>query len=59
MDAKAAAAEAFVREPAAGSTLNVLGITHIYNRRRDRRVLLALGVRGSAGCGSATAQPCP
>ncbi|TIL36277.1 cupin domain-containing protein [Mesorhizobium sp.] len=30
MDAKAAAAEAFVREPAAGSTLNVLGITHIY-----------------------------
>lgn len=30
MDAKATAAEAFVREPAAGSTLNVLGITHIY-----------------------------
>lgn len=30
MNAKAVAAEAFVREPAAGSTLNVLGITHIY-----------------------------
>jgi quercetin dioxygenase-like cupin family protein len=30
MDAKVAAAEPFVREPAAGSTLNVLGITHIY-----------------------------
>ncbi|WP_287210205.1 hypothetical protein [Mesorhizobium sp.] len=30
MDAKATAAEAFVREPAAGSTLNVLGISHIY-----------------------------
>ena len=30
MDGKAAAAEPFVREPAAGSTLNVLGVTHIY-----------------------------
>jgi quercetin dioxygenase-like cupin family protein len=30
MDAKVVAAEAFVREPAAGSTLNVLGVTHIY-----------------------------
>ena len=30
MNAKAAAAEPFVREPAAGSTLNVLGVTHIY-----------------------------
>ncbi|TIL69765.1 cupin domain-containing protein [Mesorhizobium sp.] len=30
MDAKATAAESFVREPAAGSTLNVLGITHIH-----------------------------
>src|SRR5947208_11457705 len=30
MDAKIAAAEPFVREPAAGSTLNVLGVTHIY-----------------------------
>jgi quercetin dioxygenase-like cupin family protein len=30
MDAKAAATEPFVREPAAGSTLNVLGVTHIY-----------------------------
>ena len=30
MDAKVAAAEPFVREPAAGSTLNVLGVTHIY-----------------------------
>jgi quercetin dioxygenase-like cupin family protein len=30
MDAKATAAEAFVCEPAAGSTLNVLGISHIY-----------------------------
>jgi quercetin dioxygenase-like cupin family protein len=30
MDAKAAAAAPFVREPAAGSTLNVLGVTHIY-----------------------------
>jgi quercetin dioxygenase-like cupin family protein len=30
MDVKAAAAEPFVREPAAGSTLNVLGVTHIY-----------------------------
>jgi len=30
MDAKVAAAESFVREPAAGSTLNVLGVTHIY-----------------------------
>ena len=30
MDAKVAAAEPFVREPTAGSTLNVLGITHIY-----------------------------
>lgn len=29
MDAKVAA-EPFVREPAAGSTLNVLGVTHIY-----------------------------
>ncbi|PAQ03019.1 cupin domain-containing protein [Mesorhizobium sp. M6A.T.Ce.TU.002.03.1.1] len=30
MDAKVTAAEPFVREPATGSTLNVLGITHIY-----------------------------
>ena len=30
MDAKVAAAEPFIREPAAGSTLNVLGVTHIY-----------------------------
>ncbi len=30
MEAKAAAAEPFVREPAAGSTLNVLGVTHTY-----------------------------
>jgi len=30
MDAKAMAVEPFVREPAAGSTLNVLGVTHIY-----------------------------
>jgi quercetin dioxygenase-like cupin family protein len=30
MDAKAAAHGSFVREPAAGSTLNVLGVTHIY-----------------------------
>jgi quercetin dioxygenase-like cupin family protein len=30
MDAKVTAAEPFVREPAAGSTLNVLGLTHIY-----------------------------
>jgi len=30
MDDKVAAAAPFVREPAAGSTLNVLGITHIY-----------------------------
>jgi quercetin dioxygenase-like cupin family protein len=30
MDAKVAAAESFVRNPAAGSTLNVLGIMHIY-----------------------------
>jgi quercetin dioxygenase-like cupin family protein len=29
MDSKVAAAEPFVREPAAGSTLNVLGVTHI------------------------------
>ena len=30
MDAKSAAAEPFVRVPAAGSTLHVLGVTHIY-----------------------------
>src|SRR3954463_15238833 len=30
MGAKFTAAEPFVREPAAGSTLNVLGVTHIY-----------------------------
>src|SRR4051812_18388604 len=30
MDAKVTAAEPFVREPAAGSTLDVLGVTHIY-----------------------------
>ena len=30
MDANAATAGPFVRQPAAGSTLNVLGITHIY-----------------------------
>jgi quercetin dioxygenase-like cupin family protein len=30
MDAEDTAAEPFVREPAAGSTLNVLGVTHIY-----------------------------
>jgi quercetin dioxygenase-like cupin family protein len=30
MDAKLTAAKPFVREPAAGSTLNVLGVTHIY-----------------------------
>ena len=30
MDAKVAAAEPFVREPAVGTTLNVLGVTHIY-----------------------------
>jgi quercetin dioxygenase-like cupin family protein len=30
MDANAAAVEPFVREPAAGSTLNVLGVSHIY-----------------------------
>jgi len=30
MDGKVGAAEPFVREPAAGSTLNVLGVTHIY-----------------------------
>lgn len=30
MNAKVAAAEPFVREPRAGSTLNVLGVTHIY-----------------------------
>lgn len=30
MNAKVTAADPFVREPAAGSTLNVLGLTHIY-----------------------------
>lgn len=30
MEAKVTAAEPFVREPAAGSTLDVLGVTHIY-----------------------------
>jgi quercetin dioxygenase-like cupin family protein len=30
MDAKVAAAQPFVRAPAAGSTLNVLGVTHTY-----------------------------
>ena len=30
MDSKATATEPFVREPGAGSTLNVLGVTHIY-----------------------------
>lgn len=30
MDTKVAAIEPFVRDPAAGSTLNVLGVTHIY-----------------------------
>jgi quercetin dioxygenase-like cupin family protein len=30
MDAKVTVAEPFVRESAAGSTLNVLGVTHIY-----------------------------
>jgi len=30
MYAKVAAAEPFIREPAAGSTFNVLGVTHIY-----------------------------
>jgi quercetin dioxygenase-like cupin family protein len=30
MDARVVAAGPFVREPAAGSTLNVLGVTHIY-----------------------------
>jgi quercetin dioxygenase-like cupin family protein len=30
MDAKVAAAQPFVRAPAAGSTLNVLGATHVY-----------------------------
>jgi quercetin dioxygenase-like cupin family protein len=30
MMAKAATIESFVRDPAAGSTLNVLGVTHIY-----------------------------
>jgi quercetin dioxygenase-like cupin family protein len=30
MDAKITAAEPFVREPAAGSTLDVLGVTHVY-----------------------------
>jgi quercetin dioxygenase-like cupin family protein len=30
MDAKVAAAQPFVRAPGAGSTLNVLGVTHIY-----------------------------
>jgi len=29
MDANITAAEPFVREPGAGSTLNVLGVTHI------------------------------
>ena len=33
MNGKAAAAEPFVREPAAGSTLNVLGVTHIYKAK--------------------------
>jgi quercetin dioxygenase-like cupin family protein len=30
MDAKVAAAEPFVRQPAAGSTLDALGVTHVY-----------------------------
>jgi quercetin dioxygenase-like cupin family protein len=30
MDAKVTSAEPFVRAPAAGSALNVLGVTHIY-----------------------------
>jgi hypothetical protein len=30
MNAKGAAAKPFVREPAAGATLNVLGVTHTY-----------------------------
>jgi quercetin dioxygenase-like cupin family protein len=30
MESRAAAVEPFVREPAAGRTLNVLGVTHIY-----------------------------
>jgi quercetin dioxygenase-like cupin family protein len=34
MDAKVTAAEPFVREPAAGSTLNVLGVTHTYKATR-------------------------
>ena len=34
MHAKLVAAKAFVREPAAGSTLNVLGVTHIYKATR-------------------------
>lgn len=30
MEAKTAAAEPFLREPAAGTTLDVLGVTHVY-----------------------------
>jgi quercetin dioxygenase-like cupin family protein len=33
MDAQVTAAEPFVREPAAGSTLNVLGVTHTYKAK--------------------------
>jgi len=33
MDRDATATEAFVRVPAAGSTLNVLGVTHIYKAK--------------------------
>ena len=51
MDTKITAIAPFVRGPAAGSTLNVLGVTHIYKATAARhgRLLLALGGRVSAG----------
>ena len=41
----------FVRDPAAGPTFNVLGVTHIYKATAlRRRVVFALGGCGSTGC---------
>ncbi len=61
MDTTLAATAPFVRDPGAGSTLNVLGVTHIYKATAAETggLLLPLGSRVSAGRGRTAAYPHP
>lgn len=61
MDTKVEQIQSFVRDPAAGSTVNVLGVTHVYKATAAETggILLPLGGRDPTGWRRAAAHSHP